>query len=177
MLRMDLLSVDLGKTGALSRAVELQREVAAWWRTRESEEPSETAHAETRLGVSLIKLGEFNEAREVLEHAVGIMGDSNPEAPVGWLARALEGLGDLKGALKLREETVSVSTLAYGPEDRRTLNAVELLAATLGKLGQRDRARDLMEASLASRERVWGDDDPDTRKARERLTAFPRDPE
>ncbi len=48
---------------------------------------------------------------------------------------------------------------------------------TLRKLGQRDSARALMEASLASRERLWGDDDLDTQKARERLTGFPRDPE
>lgn len=174
---MESLAVDLPKAGALSRAIELQREVAAWWRTREPEEPSETAHAETQLGIGLIELGEFQEAHEVLEHAVGIMGDSEPDAPLtfGWLARALEQLGNLEAALGLRERSVSLSTLAYGPEDRRTLNAVDLLAGTLRKLGHRGRARDLMEASLTSRERVLGDDDPDTQKARERLAAFLRE--
>ncbi len=171
---MEPLGVDLRKAGAFSRAVEVQREVAAWWRTQEPERPAETAHAGTHLGISLIKLREFQEAREVLEHTVGLMGDSNPEARVacGWLAFVLVRQGDREAALRLREKVVSLSTRAYGPEDRRTLHDIDMLADVLRGLGQRDRARGLMEGSLASRERVLGDNDPDTQKARERLTAY-----
>jgi hypothetical protein len=70
----------------------------------------------------------------------------------------------------MAEETLSITERAYGPDDRRTLRDADQVAETLWRLGQRERARSMLEGSLATRERMFGDQDPDTQKARRRLS-------
>jgi len=168
------LASDLCKTGRLSRAIEIQREVVEWWQVRAVTEPSRLASIELGLGISLMKLGDTAEARQLFQHAVDILGAANPESRLAcsWLASALSKEGELDESLRLRERTLTVSTSAYGPEDRRTLDDADAVAASLWRLGLRERARAILEGSLASRERVLGDDDPDTQRARQRLSAL-----
>jgi tetratricopeptide (TPR) repeat protein len=113
-----------------------------------------------------------------LEKGVEVLGESTTDSRSActWLALILSKQGDLEGALRLREAALSASKQAYGPEDRRTLYDLEQVGVSLWELGKREQAEEIMEGSLAARERLFGDDDPDSQKARERLSSLRNEP-
>jgi len=171
------LAIALRGTGRISEAVAIQRDLREETSRQAGRESHEVAKVEAQLGITLIDLGCLDEAKDTLQHAVHVIGESNPEARSAraWLAHVLARMGELKEALRLRELTAAQSVDRYGPDDRRTLHDADEVATTLWRLGERNRARVIMERSLASRERVLGDEDPDTAQARDRLAALVRE--
>lgn len=171
---MGRLATDLLKSGETAGAVDLQRQAFDVWRKTTGVESRDTVKAELGLGIALVANGDLPEAQKALERVVGVLGELNPEARIArsWLALTLTRQGDPEASLRLGEETLSITERAYGPDDRRTLRDADQVAETLWRLGQRERARSMMEGSLATRERMFGDQDPDTQKARKRLSTL-----
>jgi tetratricopeptide (TPR) repeat protein len=171
---MGRLATDLLKSGETAGAVDLQRQAFDAWRRTTGVESRDTVKAELGLGIALAANGDLPEAQKALEHVVGALGELNPQARIArsWLALTLTRRGNPEASLRLGEETLSITERAYGPDDRRTLRAVDQVAETLWRLGQRERAQSMMEGSLATRERMYGDQDPDTQKARKRLSTL-----
>ena len=167
-----LLATDLLKVGETSRAVDLRRLALSQWRSSAGDGSAEAIDAEERLGIALVANHDLAEARETLEHVVAARGASGPSArnARSWLAAALIRQGDLEGGLALQEETLAITRRSFGADDRQTLRDSDQVAETAWRLGQRDRARAMLEGAVATRARVLGDQDPDTLKARARLS-------
>jgi uncharacterized protein HemY len=175
---VNLLVTDRLKVGETSRALELQRLALDRWRSTTGSGSAEALDAEERLGIALVANKDLSEARETLERVVRARGASSPKArnARSWLASALIRQGDLEGGLALQEETLAITRRAFGADDRRTLRDSDHVAETAWRLGQRDRARAMLEGAVATRARVLGDQDPDTQRARKRLASLLGDP-
>jgi tetratricopeptide (TPR) repeat protein len=168
------LATSLRGASQLNRAIAMQREQLEWVRSHTPNDRNALAAAEEQLGVSLVEAEQHEEAQGRLESARSRYGAANPKSrsASSWLARALSKQGELAASLAVREAAHATSQRAFGPEDRRTLQDLDQIAVTLWAMGERERARTIMATSLATRERVLGDDDQDTRDARERLSAL-----
>jgi tetratricopeptide (TPR) repeat protein len=168
------LASDLRKSGDTARAIELLQGVVDSWRTKDGDVSTRMVRAQQSLGIALYAQGDFTEAQNLLAHVVEAGGRSDPTTDVarGWLAASMAKQGDMEGALTVRHETMVWADNLFGPEDRRTLHDVEQFAATLWAMHEGPRARILMEGALAARERVYGDEDGETKEAKRRLSAL-----
>ena len=79
-----------------------------------------------------------------------------------WIAHNRKETGDIEGALALQEETLANRISKLGREDRSTLQSADTLSVMLWEAGLRDRADQVFSATLAIRERTYGDSDPET---------------
>jgi len=171
---IEYLASDLRKAGDTTRAIELQRDVIQRWCDKEGEDSPQAMRAQERLGIALHDQGDYAEAQAILEHVVQSLRSNHSQARNArlWLASTLIRQDNLEGALRVQEETLSLTERAYGPEDRRTLHDIEQVALTLWSEGRCERAQALLEGALAARERVFGDDDPETETSKQRLSSL-----
>jgi hypothetical protein len=124
-----------------------------------------------QLGTDLSELGDYAESTTELEMVANLLDISTVDGMKAriWLAKNRAMERDFVGALGIREEILEERRRVLGPEDRETLTAVEYVAAMHLALGDRSRAKDLLQNALASRERLFGDADPQTKTAKSRL--------
>jgi len=120
------------------------------------------------IGVGYISARGLEDARAELERVLEIRNQERPPQPAE-LASAMHNLArvyyfsadyhraeDLyNGAVERRR------TLARGADDAELATSITHLAATKWKLGNLDEAQSLFEESLAMRQRLFGDRDPD----------------
>jgi len=170
------LAQQLDRVKEYPRAIELERQVVAWWLAQG--DTKRLALAEHQLGVLLARSGSYEEAKTAMSHALTLVNpDSKESQSVSeWLAYVAERTGDLEKALGLQQPTVELATRLFGPDDPRTLKSMENLANIRTRLDQREEACALLRSVLACRERTQGDDHPDTVRTREKLERFSSDP-
>jgi hypothetical protein len=125
----------------------------------------------TQLGADLSQLGNYAESTTELGKVAALLDISTVDGMKAriWQAKNRAMEGDFVGALAIREDILEERRRTLGPEDRETLTAIEYVAAMHLALGERQRAKDLLLNALASRERLFGDADPQTQTAKSRL--------
>jgi hypothetical protein len=165
------LTVDLRKCGNLSRVVEVERQLLE--RTVKQCGPGDpvTLSLRAQLGADLCQLGAHAESIAELEIVAALLAVSTADGMKArqWLARNLAMERDFAAALQIREEILDERRRSLGPEDRETLVAIEYVASMHFALGHLVLAKQLLEGALASRERRFGDADPQTQAAKRRL--------
>jgi tetratricopeptide (TPR) repeat protein len=165
------LIVDLRKAGDLDRVVILERQMLDISINQSGLSSPTTLGLRTQLGADLSQLGNYAESGVELNTVAALLDISTADGMKAriWLAKNLATEGDFAGALQIREEILEERRRRLGAEDRETLIAIEYVAAMHLALGDRNRAKDLLESALASRERLFGDADPQTQTAKSRL--------
>ncbi|MEY4567490.1 MAG: hypothetical protein RLY14_2460 [Planctomycetota bacterium] len=130
--------------------------------------PLEIADLQNTLGMSLLGLGEGEDAISILKQAFetkrALLGPENPSTlgSMGNLAEGYRIAGKLKEAEKLNEETLQILKKALGPTHRDTLTAMNNLAATYYSAGDLERAMSLYEETLQLRKEHLEPDHADT---------------
>lgn len=165
------LIIDLRKAGDLERVVALERQMLDTSINQAGPTSPTTLGLRVQLGADLSQLGNYAESAAELDTVAGLLDISTADGMKAriWLAKNRATEGDFVGALHIREEILEERRRRLGAEDRETLIAIEYVAAMHLALGDRNRAKDLLQSALASRERLFGDADPQTQTAKSRL--------
>lgn len=165
------LVLDLRRSGNLQRIVVLEKQMLDRSISKSGTSDPITLGLRAQLGADLSELGDYAESTMELEMVADVLDISTADGMKAriWLAKNRAMERDFAGALGIREEILEERRRTLGPEDRETLTAVEYVAAMHLALGDRARAKDLLQNALASRERLFGDADPQTKTAKSRL--------
>jgi tetratricopeptide (TPR) repeat protein len=165
------LIFDLRRSGNLQRVAALEKQMLDRSIKKSGLSDPATLGLRAQLGADLSELGEFAESTMELETVAAFADISTTDGMKAriWLAKNRAMEGDFVAALGIREEILNERRRALGAENRETLTAMEYVAAMHLALGDRSRARDLLQSALASRERLFGDEDPQTQTAKSRL--------
>ncbi|HET6325267.1 MAG TPA: serine/threonine-protein kinase [Planctomycetaceae bacterium] len=138
-------------------------------------DPLVVAGLQTRLGVSLVKLGYHDSAitlfSKSLETRRSRLGANDPQTLLSQLnlASAFSGSEQPDRALPLLEEVTRRIKATRGPEHPDTLLAMSNLAAAYYRAGQLDRSVSLSEETLKLRKATLGPDHPDTLRSMSNL--------
>lgn len=130
-----------------------------------------TFAAQQRLGETLNRTSDFQDARVLLEDLVSIsqetFGDTHrvPLLAMRELSRTLYLIGDTAPAVTLATKALEGLRSVLGPDDLETLNAMSLLARTLEASGDFTATRSQIDEALVSYRRACGPDHPDTLRA------------
>jgi tetratricopeptide (TPR) repeat protein len=125
---------------------------------------------QNNLALVLLFLGDYAEARSLLERAVcWYEKNFDPDHPTialcySNLALALQDLGDYTAAQALLEKAVSSDEKNFGPDHPTTALRYSNLATVFQALGNYTEARDLLEKALESAEKNFGPSHPTTAK-------------
>jgi len=165
------LIVDLRRLGDLHRVVALEKQLLDGSVRQSGASGPTTLSLRTQLGADLSQLGDYAESTTELGKVAALLDISTVDGMKAriWLAKNRAMEGDFLAALVIREEILEERRRTLGPEGRETLTAIEYVAAMHLALGDRTRAKDLLQSALASRERLFGDADPQTQAAKNRL--------
>ena len=131
-------------------------------------DPIEVSEMQETLGWSLVGLGEYDLAVEVLEKAWATLKSKlGPDHPKtlnsrNYLAIGYQSAGRLDKALPLLEETLPLTRSKFGPDHRDTLTSMNDLALGYKDAGKLDKAIPLFEETLALQRSKLGPDHPDT---------------
>ena len=131
-------------------------------------DPLEVAAMQTTLGKSLLGLGEYDLAVEVLEKALATrkarLGPDHSDtlASMNNLATGYGEAGKLDKALPLFEETLTLMKAKLGPDHPDTLMSMNNLAMGYLDAGKLDKALPLFEETLTLMKSKLGPDHPDT---------------
>ena len=130
------------------------------------------------LGSHLREIGEYGQARPLLERALAIrervLGPEHPDtaADLSNLAALLQAQGDYGAARPLYERALTIAERVLGPEHPNTAAGLNNLAFLLRAQGDYDAARPLYERALTIAERVLGSEHPDTARSLSNLAAL-----
>jgi hypothetical protein len=165
------LILDLRLSGNLHRVVALEKQMLDRSSRKSGTSDRATLGLRAQLGADLSELRDYAESTLELETVAALADVSTTDGMKAriWLAKNRVMESDFVGALGIREEILEERRRALGPESRETLTAMEYVAAMHLALGDRHRARELLQSALASRERLFGDSDPQTQTAKNRL--------
>jgi serine/threonine protein kinase len=131
-------------------------------------EPLEVAKIQHTLGMSLLGLGEYSQAIEVigksLETRKSLIGpeDDDTLESMNALALAYDAGGKLEKALPLFEQSYELMKAKYGPKAPRTLTSMHNLACVYVTGGKLNLALPMFEENLKLRKATLGTDHPDT---------------
>jgi tetratricopeptide (TPR) repeat protein len=120
------------------------------------------------LGASLINLGHYSTAQDLLEKSVATrkaqLGDDHPDTLIccNSLGRSYLAAGKLKLAIPLLESTLEHMEVSLGEDDVIALSCRNNLAVAYEADGQPDRAIPLLQRTLNSRETKLGMEHPVT---------------
>jgi tetratricopeptide (TPR) repeat protein len=134
-----------------------------------------------RLGAHLKHLGQYAEARSLLERAVERAAAIDPPAPallaesLASLATMLKDLGQPGAAEPYLERALDLDEKLYGGEHPAVARDLSSLAAVKKDLGNLAEAKALLERALAIDESTSGPDHPDTAKTLATLAAVEKD--
>lgn len=130
-------------------------------------DPIESSQLQTTLGISLLGLGETEEAIRVLEAALGTassqLGNAHPKTLgiMGNLAESYRIAGNYAKAMELNEQTIAILKTSLGATHRDTLTAMNNLAASYHSSGMLDKAIPLYEETLSLRKSQLNQNDSD----------------
>ena len=152
--------------GDTNAAIDLLKDVAARQRRIYPSGHSELAHTLTDLGDLLAEQGRYAEAESLTAEAVDVhrslLGPDNSHATM--LRENLAGfrfhLGELEAATRDMRAVIIVWWRTKGPDDGRTLWAVNELSVYLREQGRYGEAAGLASQALDARRRVLGDSSP-----------------
>ena len=131
-------------------------------------DPLTVATMQSKLGVSLVALGEPNDAIAVLKRSADTrkarLGPDHPETlkSMNDLAVAYEKAGKLDLAVPLSEETLKLQKAKLGPDHPDMLSTMNNLAVAYKSAGKLDLAVPLSEETLELYKAKLGPDHPDT---------------
>jgi tetratricopeptide (TPR) repeat protein len=120
------------------------------------------------IGLRLMRLARFREAKSVLPPALAILervlGPDHPgtASSLNNLGSLLDAMGDLKGARPYLERALAIREKALGPDHPDTARSLSNVGALLDSMGDPKGARPYYERALAIREKALGPDHPDT---------------
>jgi serine/threonine protein kinase/tetratricopeptide (TPR) repeat protein len=140
-------------------------------------DPLEVAAMQNLLGLSLLGLGDYPLAVEVLEKALKSReaklgrGDRYTLDTMNTLASAYLGVGQLGKAVTLHEETLELRKAKLGPDHPQTLTSMNNLAATYKAAGKLAKALPLHEESLKLHKATLGPDHLHTLTSMQTLAA------
>ncbi len=140
-------------------------------------DPLTVAIMQNGLGRSLLGLGQYVQAIEILERSVETLksnlGPNHPDTLncMNDLALGYLDSSQLDKALPLMEETLSLMKSILGPSHPDTLNCMNSLAAGYLKSSQLDKALPLMEKTLSLMKETFGPDHPKTQSSMNNLAA------
>ena len=138
-------------TGDVEAQVELTRAVFDGWSIHRSagEEILETAR--TNHSNTLLFMGRYQEAYDLLEEGVTAMGETDLAGGAHQatqkvnLASALLGLGEIERAKTISSEVIEVARDMWGPSNPKTIAALSTHANILGQLGRREESCAIFE--------------------------------
>ncbi|HEV7350949.1 tetratricopeptide repeat protein [Telluribacter sp.] len=116
-------------------------------------------------------LGEYQEAKELLEKAVLTkekhFGKDHPETAASYhsLALVFRVLGDYQEAKELLEKAVLTNEKHFGKDHPETAASYHSLANVLRVLGEYQEAKELLEKAVLTKEKHFGKDHPETAKS------------
>ncbi|MEM7086699.1 MAG: tetratricopeptide repeat protein [Bacteroidota bacterium] len=126
---------------------------------------------QNNLAVTLQSLGNYNEAKELLEKVITSseenFGKDHPENITYYsnLALVLQDLGNYIGAKELLEKVTASDEKNFGKEHPNTATSYSNLALVLSTLGDYNQAKELLEKATASDEKNFGKEHPTTAKS------------
>ncbi|KAJ7804916.1 hypothetical protein B0H14DRAFT_3773251 [Mycena olivaceomarginata] len=147
------------------------------WRLQifQGEDDSRTLYTMRVLGGTHRALGQFQEAKELLELALEkqrkVLGENHPETAMilGTLALLYQDLGQLQKAQELAMSAVEKHTQLLGEDHLSTLLSMYTLAGIHLQLGQFTEAEDLYHIVVDKSIRILGENHPETLRAMEGL--------
>lgn len=164
--------------GEYQRAEPLLREVLKRWNASGSSQPTQVAQALASLGQVLYAQGKLQEAREVYERGLALrrrlLPEGHPKVANNekHLAEVLADLGEITRAQELIEHALE-SLRASKPEgDWLIADAESVLGYCLLVQGRHQEAEAYLLTSYRTIRDARGEEDPVTRKARERILHF-----
>ena len=156
-----------GALGLYEKAAEAQDGVAAYRTSTLGPRDPMTLRARAAQGEALHKLSRYDEARQVLASALadaaGLPDGDETRAGIELeLSEVDAQQGDLPGAIARKRDVVERLAAARGQADTMTLRATTGLALVLGRAGDIDEARTLLEQVVPLRIEVDGLEHGDT---------------
>jgi len=125
----------------------------------------ETALKLVNLGLVVRKLGDNRTAAAHYRRAIAIFETEGPSERLGVvidnLARALQDLGDLDGALAATTRAIDVLSATLGPETEHVGVALNNLAMLLSAKGEHAKAADTCDKAVAILRKALGPNHPD----------------
>ncbi|MFW5816536.1 MAG: tetratricopeptide repeat protein, partial [Wenzhouxiangella sp.] len=158
----------LGRLGRLEQALEMDREIVAFFSAAEGRRSSNTIRAMSNMANNLSGLGRSEDARRLLIEASGLAGEAlGADHPITLRTRL--NLGSLLARLDQRAEAqailegvVAARLDGLGPDHPETLSAQEVLANILLDRGRAEAGLAMIEPVHERRRRLFGDDHPQT---------------
>ncbi|GGQ01906.1 ATP-binding protein [Streptomyces pseudogriseolus] len=165
------------RSGQTRTARDLTAVAYTAWATGLGQDHPDTLTAAQFLGHATADLGEYAEARRIIEDTLArrrrTLGDDHPGTlqSANDLASALHNLGEDAEARRMDEDTLARRRRTLGDDHPDTLQSAHNLAITLHNLGEHAEARRIIEDTLARRRRTLGDDHPDSLNTAHNLAA------
>jgi len=130
-------------------------------------EATAQAHPLTELGVLLLNLGDYPQARSCLERALELYrrqpGTEGARAEVlSWLSVVLGSLGVRDEALRRAQESVELSRKHLGPNHPETARSLGALGMGLLDVQRLREAKKVLEEAVEAARKAYGPDQPDT---------------
>ena len=159
------LATDYRLTGEYAQAEPLFRRALALDEAAHGASSPAVAESLTRLGECLSLEEKDSEAEPILRRALAI-GRSQPQDSAdgvqGYLALLLERKGDYPEAAELLRESAAITAKRDGAESQNYLVDLHNLAGAQIDMGDLEGAAQSEREVLATRERIWGPNHPDT---------------
>jgi tetratricopeptide (TPR) repeat protein len=138
------------------------------WSTDLGPDHSDTLTCAQHLGHASADLGEYVEARSLIEDTFvrrrRVLGEDHPDTlqSANNLANTLGALGEYGEARRMQEDVLARRRRVLGEDHPDVLQSANNLAGALINLGEYGEARRMHEDVLARHRRVLGEDHPDT---------------
>jgi tetratricopeptide (TPR) repeat protein len=138
------------------------------WSTDLGPDHSDTLTCAQHLGHASADLGEYVEARSLIEDTFvrrrRVLGEDHPDTlqSANNLANTLGALGEYGEARRMHEDVLARRRRVLGEDHPDVLQSANNLAGALNSLGEYGEARRMQEDVLARRRRVLGEDHPVT---------------
>ncbi len=158
----------LVRSGQPRAALDLAANLHRTWTDTLDDSHEDTLKSAQFLGHALIDLGEFAEARPVVEDTLerrrAILGEDHPDTlqSANDLSVIMDGLGEFAVGRRMHEDILEHRRAVLGEDHPDTLRSAHNLAATMFSFGDYAQARRMHEDTLERRRAVLGEDHPDT---------------
>ena len=162
---LSALATDLRLKGQFAAAEPLFRRAVALNQALHGQKSFEFAHSLSNLGECFYLLDRDTEAEQTLRRALAIerpLSDAVQDGTRNYLALTLERRGDYPEAAVLLRETTDIDGRVQGRQSQDYLVSLHNLAGAQIDMGDLDGAYRSDQEVLATRQKIWGHDHPDT---------------